>query len=141
MKIKIALFDMILTGLALFLALWFQLDESITAVYFEHFEQVIWPVVLLNLVAFFVFGVYRRLWFFYTLRDYLLLGGAVLLGVAAVLAYGVVFNIMLPRSVFIIYCLLVFIFSGGMRFILRKVVDLDEVAKENSGHHAGDGKD
>ena len=126
MKVKLALVDVVILGLALFLALWFRLGGSMASVYIEHFEPVVWPVVFFHLVAFFVLGIYRRLLEFNAFMDYALLAGGVLVGVAAVMAYGFLFPTNLPGSVIFIYGLLVFVFSGSMRFILRRLMDVDK---------------
>ena len=128
MSAKLALVDIILIGLALFLALWFQVEGSMGSVYVEHFEPVLWPVVFLHLVSFFVLGIYGR-GFNSNLKDYAVLGGGVLVGVAAVMAYGFLFRANLPGSVLLIYGMLLFVFSGSMRFILGRLTDADTKRK------------
>ena len=128
MKILLAALDLILTGLALFLALQFQLGESMVVVYVEHFDRVVWPVVLFNLGAFLILGVYRRQWYFYSLKDYAKLFGGVFLGVVAIMEVGVFFGIFLPHRVLVVYGLLVVLFTSGLRFLLSRVVDVDEFA-------------
>ena len=126
MKILLAALDLILTGLALFLALQFQLGGSMVVVYVEHFDGVVWPVVLLNLGAFLILGVYRRQWYYCSLKDYAKLFGGVFLGVVAIMEVGVFFGIFLPHKVLVVYGLLVVFFTAGLRFLLRRVVDGDE---------------
>ncbi len=105
-------------------------------VYVEHFDRVVWPVVLLNLGAFLILGVYRRQWHFYSLKDYAKLFGGVFLGVVAIMEVGVFFGIFLPHRVLVVYGLLVVLFTSGLRFVLRRVVDEDGYAPNSVGQGA-----
>ena len=132
-KTILAMSDVVLTETALFLGLWLRFGGSIPDVYFGHFEQVMWTVAIIHLAAFFAFGVYRRLWHYYRGRDYGLLGGAVLAGVVVFFALTAASGNMLPRSVYLMYGVMLFAFAAGFRFILRKAAELDEVEVGDDG--------
>ncbi len=122
-KILQILIDSVLAGLAFFLALFLLIDGSVSQVYLAHFEPRVWPVIGFNLVAFSVFGIYRRIWGFHFLRDYALLGGAAVAGVTGVTAYNVLFQILPLHNVMALYVVLVFVFTACIRFVLCRVID------------------
>ncbi len=114
--------DLVLAGLALFLALQLQLGGSPQAIYAEHFEQALWPVLFLNLAAFLILGVYRRQGHLFARRDYAALLGAVLTSLLAVMSCGFFFGLLLPQRVLIFFAVLLFLFTASLRYLLSRVI-------------------
>ncbi len=61
------------------------------------------PVVIINIVIFFLFGLYRRLWRYASLDELLLIILAISTGAVGSYLYSHYFEVMLPRSVYVVY--------------------------------------
>lgn len=75
--------------------------------------------VLVTLVVFRQLGLYRALVRFLTGRVLIAVGKGALVSAIILYAAGLLLNVGLPRSVPIIYAVLVFLSVGGMRFVAR----------------------
>ncbi len=119
--------DALLTGAALFLALILRFGGDIPGLYFDHFEQVMGPVAVIHVGGFLIFGVYKRLWNYYELLDYLMPLVAIISSAVVFYIYCSIFNSSLPRSVFIIYSFILFMLFITTRYIMRKVEEVDSI--------------
>ena len=110
--------DGALVLLALVLSFYLRFDWVIPKFWLAELEKALLPVILINLVVYFVFGFYRRAWRYTSVDDLFLVMMAVTAGVIFTYVYGLFF-VALPRSVYIITWLLLLLLVGGSRLSIR----------------------
>ncbi|NMB41157.1 MAG: polysaccharide biosynthesis protein, partial [Firmicutes bacterium] len=131
----LALADIILVGASLYLALVLRFEGVIPARYMLTFERLLRPIILINLIIFLFSGLYRRLWRYASVDELLFIFMIVWAGAVSSYLYSVYTDLLLPRSVYVIFlCLLLFLL-GGSRFFLRFLADYlrrSGTAKDNA---------
>ncbi len=118
-KIILMLIDAILINLAFFLALWLRVDFNIPPHFLTAYKNSILIMPLIQISVFMLFKIYRILWQYTSTKELLQLGTAILIGSAGCLGFGVMTGNLLPRSVYIIYLLIILIFMAGSRIAIR----------------------
>jgi FlaA1/EpsC-like NDP-sugar epimerase len=113
-----AVIDAGLVIFALVMSLFLRFDFSIPSYWMTYLEPLLLPAVLINLVVFFAFGFYRRVWRYAGMDELLLIALAVTIGSAGIYLYSLYSGI-LPRSSYIITWFLLVIFIGGFRLSVR----------------------
>ena len=114
--------DFILIGAAYYFANRWRYDVETYAALADRFYGSLPIVISVQLVSYFIVGVYRGEWHYFGPRDAVTVLKGVALGVSAIaLLYGY-FND--PRLIFIYYALLVFVFTVAARGSLRIVGSL-----------------
>ncbi len=118
--------DLLMVPLAWFFAYWlrFNLETIPPDLYQKAFSTLI-VILPVQLVAFVLFGLYRGVWRFASLPDILRIIKAVVFGVTAGVAVLFILTRAdaVPRSVPVIYGLLLILFLGGSRLIYRWTKD------------------
>ena len=133
-KIILALLDAVMIGASLFIALVLRFEGRIPSEYTNNFESLLWPVIAMQILIFIFFGIYRRLWRYASVDELLLIVFTVGAGSTVSLLYSWYFELMLPRSVYIIYGVLLLFFIGGSRFSLRVLAKyLKKINGNNNG--------
>jgi FlaA1/EpsC-like NDP-sugar epimerase len=134
-KIVLALGDAVMIGASLFIALVLRFEGHIPLQYMDNFERLLWPVIAVQILIFFFSGIYRRLWRYASVDELLLIVFTVGTGSTVSLLFSWYFDLMLPRSVYIIYGVLLLFFIGGSRFSLRVLAKyLKKINGNNNGH-------
>lgn len=110
-------------ALALFCSLWLRFDGRIPASFLRSAWQVLPGAMGAYLVSFYFLGLYRRLWRYASIGDLLAITAGVTVG-AALTASQTLFLIsekgfLLPRSVLVVWPVLVVAFVGGIRLLVR----------------------
>ena len=119
----LVLIDILLVGGSLYLALVLRFEGDIPAGYMVVFERLLRPVILINLLVFFLAGLYRRFWRYASVDELLFVFLVVWAAAVGSYLYSVHAGLLLPRSVYVIFlCLLLFLL-GGSRFLLRVLAD------------------
>lgn len=133
-KIVLALLDAVMIGASLFIALVLRFEGRIPSEYTNNFESLLWPVIAVQILIFIFFGIYRRLWRYASVDELLLIVFTVGAGSTVSLLYSWYFELMLPRSVYVIYGVLLLFFIGGSRFSLRVLAKyLKKINVNNNG--------
>ncbi len=122
----ILLHDLVMVPIAWLGAYWLRFNlDAIPAPYFDRALESLPVVILLQAISFSVFGMYRGVWRFASIPDLLRILKAVIVGALAIL--GALFAIYrlddIPRSVLILYGLLLVLAVSGPRFIYRWLKD------------------
>lgn len=121
---QIVILDVVLTLLSIIFGLMLRLE----IIYVDNFLRAIWPFVLLAVLVrplfFYVFGVYRRIWRYATVRDFFsmalsILSGTVILSAVTLLWLYPSYMTTFPRSLLIIEAVTSLLFLGGFRVALR----------------------
>lgn len=76
-------------------------------------------VTIIKLIIYYKIGLYKSLWHHASIDELIQIFIATLLGAVAAFAFGMIFKMMFPRSVYIITWLSTFLFIGGSRMVLR----------------------
>ncbi|WP_069999293.1 polysaccharide biosynthesis protein [Cellulosilyticum sp. I15G10I2] len=118
-KILLMLIDAILINLAFFLALWLRLEFEIPPNFWTAYKNSILIIPLIQVAVFILFKIYNILWQYTSTKELIQLGIAVLIGSLGCLGFGVMTGHLLPRSVYIIYLLIILIFMAGSRISIR----------------------
>ena len=100
-----------------FLSFYLRFDLTISQEYFDLFIKFVFPIVAVELVIFYIIGLYRKIWQHANMRDFqtILLGGLFCI-MAVTIIVLVIYNDPFPRSVILINGLLVIAAIGGRRF-------------------------
>ena len=114
-----ALVDVALVGTALTVALYLRFDWNVPSNFMGKLESLLLPAVLIHLAAFFLVGLYRRLWRYASVDELMLIVVAVSTGIAGTYFFSYYFEMMLPRSVYVIHWFMLLLLVGGSRISLR----------------------
>ena len=120
------LHDILMIPAAWYLAYWLRFNLGTIPENSLQVATLMLPaVVLCQSVSYFVFGLYRGIWRFASLYDFVRIGKSVYVG--ALFATLVIFAItrmeQVPRSVIPLYMILLFVFLGGNRALYRSFKD------------------
>ena len=120
------LHDLLMIPAAWYLAYWLRFNLGTIPENSLQVATLMLPVVVLcQSISYFVFGLYRGIWRFASLYDFIRIGKSVYVG--ALIATLVIFAITgmqhVPRSVIPLYMILLFVFLGGNRALYRSFKD------------------
>ena len=118
----IMLADILATGIAYFLGLWFRYDfsfQEMREVHLEHFLNAIGPWCLITVVVFLVFRLYSSIWAFVgTSEVFRIIGAFCVLAIIGPVLFPFDGNFM-PRMSMIVGYIFSFLFTVGIRFSYR----------------------
>ena len=118
--------DLLFIPIAWLTAYWLRFNlESIPSKFFETALNVLPVVIVVQGSIFLLFGLYRGVWRFASVPDFIRIGKAVIVGVVTSLAVIFLMTRMqyVPRSVFPLYSLLLFFALSGNRLLYRWLKD------------------
>ena len=120
------LHDLLMIPAAWYLAYWLRFNLGTIPENSLQVATLMLPVVILcQSFSYFLFGLYRGIWRFASLYDFIRIGKSVYVG--ALIATLVIFAITgmqhVPRSVIPLYMILLFVFLGGNRALYRSFKD------------------
>lgn len=118
--------DVLMVPIAWFLAFWFRYNLEVVPVsYYTDALHALLFILPVQLAAFLLFGLYRGIWRFASLPDIMRILKAVLVGTVVGVALLFVFTRAggVPRSVPVIYAILLVMFLSGPRLIYRLLKD------------------
>lgn len=118
-NLAMAVVDAVLILSAVALGLYLRFDWNVPAMWLDRLEVLLIPSVIINLVIFYLFGFYRRVWRYAGIDDLLLIAVAVTVGSGGMFLYSLLTNNMLPRSSYIIAWFLMLFLIGGFRLAVR----------------------
>ncbi len=110
--------DAVLVLTALSLSVYLRFDWNVPALWFARLENLLLPAILINLVVYFLFGFYRRVWRYASIDELMLIVLAVSAGLGGTYLYSLYAG-MLPRSSYIIAWFLLLFLIGGSRISVR----------------------
>ncbi|MCG0275509.1 MAG: polysaccharide biosynthesis protein [Thermosediminibacteraceae bacterium] len=125
-----ATLDAAIINLSLYLSFYLRFDGFIPGQYFTKYANS-WPEVTgICLVTFVIFNLYGRLWKFASVGELISIISATSVATMAVLVYTFMINNAYPRSIYIIFWLLLTGFIGFSRLVLRASNDFTETFKK-----------
>lgn len=117
-KIALAAVDAMLVLTAISLSVYLRYDFDIVDFMFLRLGNILIPSVIINLIVFYLFGLYRRVWLYTGIDELLLIALAITAGLGGTYLYSFISG-NLPRSSFIIAWFLMLFFIGGSRLSIR----------------------
>jgi len=120
-NITALLHDIVAAGIAWCLAYWLRFNFDIPPLFFHAMVETVGPVIVIQAVAFVLFGLYRGLWRYASLTDLqriLLAVGVAALAVPTVALLAEARGLV-PRSVYFLDPILLLLMMGGSRFGYR----------------------
>ena len=120
------LHDLLMIPAAWYLAYWLRFNLGTIPENSLQVATLMLPVVVLcQSISYFVFGLYRGIWRFASLYDFIRIGKSVYVGalIATLVIFAVTRMEQVPRSVIPLYMILLFVFLGGNRALYRSFKD------------------
>lgn len=119
--------DLLMVPVAWFGALWLRFNlEIIPQPYWQRALLLLPAVMVIHAIMFFHFGLYRGVWRFASMPDFIRILKAVLaaVGITIVLVFATITEWEhIPRAIFVLHGLLLLILLGGPRFFYRWIKD------------------
>ena len=120
------LHDLLMIPAAWYLAYWLRFNLGTIPENSLQVATLMLPVVIIcQSFSYFVFGLYRGIWRFASLYDFIRIGKSVYVGalIATLVIFAVTRMEQVPRSVIPLYMILLFVFLGGNRALYRSFKD------------------
>jgi len=118
-KILMAILDICIINISLYLSLVLRFENDIPLKYFTLFRETHVVVTVIALCSFLVFNLYNRIWRYASVNELIAIVLATSFSSLTVLGYTFMIRKTFPRSIYILFWLLLTTFIGGSRFILR----------------------
>lgn len=115
------LIDMAVVAIVPFLALLIRSEGNVNSRYYDLILSYLPEIVLVRLLSFYVFGLYRRLWRYASISELIAIVGAVTIGSAILWAYTAVTATGFPQSVHILSWLFNILVIGASRLGVRVI--------------------
>ena len=120
------LHDLLMIPAAWYLAYWLRFNLGTIPENSLQVATLMLPIVVLcQSISYFTFGLYRGIWRFASLYDFIRIGKSVYVGalIATLVIFAVTRMVHVPRSVIPLYMILLFAFLGGNRALYRSFKD------------------
>ncbi|MFY9440759.1 MAG: nucleoside-diphosphate sugar epimerase/dehydratase [Tepidanaerobacteraceae bacterium] len=111
--------DSLLIYLAYRCSLILRFDGNIPPQYFLIFNNTFVAAVLMALICFYFFDLYNRMWKFASINEVISIISAAIVSSLLLLGYTFMFRQPLPRSIYLLYGLLLTAFIASYRFLFR----------------------
>jgi len=130
-RILLLLIDIVLINLAIYIALIFRFDGLIPEHYVRVLANSFIYITLIELVAFYFFGLYKSLWSYASIDELIQVFFAAATGSIGAFVYGTIAGVRLPRTVYAMSWILIFLFIGGIRISGRLVKRVQIFGRNN----------
>jgi FlaA1/EpsC-like NDP-sugar epimerase len=128
-KLLLLIIDAVLINLAVYIALIFRFDGKIPMQYIQIFENSFIYMTLIEVIIYYFFGLYKSLWNYASIDELIQVFFATAVGTVGVFAYGTILHVRLPRTVYAMAWMLIFLFAGGIRISGRLVRRMQRLNK------------
>lgn len=118
-NIQLVLLDIVILAVVPFLSLFIRFEGDLKEPYFTLIKFWDAYIVLVSIVVFFVYKMYRRIWQYARLHDLIAIVGAVTLSTGIVFLSFIFFNISIPKSIYILNWMLGIGFIGTSRLVFK----------------------
>ncbi len=118
--ISLVILDIILINISYILGLFLRFDGVIPQVYLDKYLSYALYITILQIIVFYLFGLYKTMWRYASIEEFLKVIVAVIVAtVSTALVFMALINRELPRSIYIMALLLETVFISGIRFVSR----------------------
>lgn len=114
--ILLVLLDMFFVNASYLIGLWLRFDGSIPVIYYNTYMVYALTVTIIHLVVFILFKLYRTMWRYANINEYIRVVAATVLGSGAAAAFLLIVDSGLPRSIYPIAMVLESFFIVAARF-------------------------
>ncbi|MEA4848788.1 MAG: nucleoside-diphosphate sugar epimerase/dehydratase [Clostridiaceae bacterium] len=114
-KILLLIIDAALINLAVYIALIFRFDGKIPEQYIQIFKNTFIYITLIEVMIYYLFGLYKSLWNYASIDELIQVFFATSVGAVGIFTYGTIIGARLPRTVYAMAWILMFLFAGGIR--------------------------
>lgn len=111
--------DIILINLAIYGAYLLRFDAKVPEEVLTHYKNSFVIITAVKIAIFTYFGLYKSLWRYASIRDVINITGAVVIANVSMMAFVFLTKEFVPRSIYIITCILDIGFIGGSRLMYR----------------------
>lgn len=118
-KIILVIADTLFINASLLAALYLRFESIIPIRYLLSYRHSSLFLTISSLIVFTLLGLYRSLWNYAGLKEFVKVGISILINVALLLGYTLITSETFPRSVYLIFALLALISVGGLRITYR----------------------
>jgi FlaA1/EpsC-like NDP-sugar epimerase len=118
-KIILMITDAVLLNIAFALALVVRFEFNVPGVYWNLFLENAVIITIVNIIIFYMFGLYKTLWRYAGMNEILKVALSVIGGTFAIFVLGKIIDELFPRTVYIIGCLITILAIGSSRISYR----------------------
>ena len=118
-KILMAILDIGIINISLYLSFSLRFENKIPLQYITLFRETHVVVTVIALCSFIFFNLYNRIWKYASVNELIAIVLATSFSSLTVLGYTFMISKTFPRSIYILFWLLLTTFIGGSRFVLR----------------------
>ena len=118
-RIILAIIDIGVINISLYLSFALRFDNKIPQEYYTLFKETHVVVTVIALCSFIFFNLYNRIWNYASVNELIAIVFATSFNSLTALGYTFMIGKTYPRSIYILFWLLLTTFVGGSRFILR----------------------
>jgi FlaA1/EpsC-like NDP-sugar epimerase len=133
-KITFMITDIFLINAAVLIALALRFEGNAPIHYIEIYSYTFILLTFSKITLYYLLGLYTSLWRYASIDEMMKIFLAVCAGCVFDFSFGLYYDLLLPKSVYILAGILVFIFIGGSRIsyrVLRRVRSLSHVRSES----------
>lgn len=118
-KALMVFLDICIINIALFYSFVLRFDGKIPLQFLNQFKDTYYIVTIITIICFFLFNLYDRLWRYASINEMITIVLTASFATLLVLGYTFMIGDTYPRSIYILFWLLLTALSGGIRFIFR----------------------
>lgn len=113
--------DAVIVATIPFLALLIRFEGNVDPLYYDSVVNYLPTIILVRLIVFYTFGLYRRLWRYASIHELILIISAVTLSSLILFVVSLGMNILIPRSIHFLSCFFNIAFIGASRLTIRVI--------------------
>lgn len=132
-KILMAILDIGIINISLYLSFSLRFENIIPLQYITLFRETHVVVTVIALCSFIFFNLYNRIWKYASVNELIAIVFATSFSSLTVLGYTFMIGKTFPRSIYILFWLLLTTFIGGSRFILRTFNGVTSILRRVEG--------
>lgn len=118
-RLFLVMIDIFIINISLCLSFILRLDWQIVIGFIKYYHSTFPVITLLTLLCFWKSCLYNRLWKFASINELLSVVSATTAATVLTCAYTMIIDKMYPKSIYILYWLLLTTLAGGLRFTIR----------------------
>ena len=129
-KCIVFIHDIMMIPIAWYLSYWLRFNfDTIPYKQFKHASEVVLLVMIVQIICYRIFGLYRGIWRFSSIPDLFRIFKSVILSMLIIAVFLFLYDRLtgIPRSVLVIYSIVLILLLGGSRFIYRWFKDYSGV--------------
>lgn len=132
-RLTLVFFDICIVIFSLYFSFILRFDGKVPEQHIEQFKDTYIFVIIITVICFFALNLYGRIWKYASINELISIVLATAFSSLAVLGYTFMIQNTYPRSIYLLYWLLLTACAGGFRFIIRAFKDVAPAFKKVNG--------